>query len=48
VLLFSPTCYLSYETDFIQGLLRKNEKKLTWSFNFTFGYIDDVACPFTK
>jgi hypothetical protein len=29
VLLFSPTCYLSYETDFIQGLLRKNEKKLT-------------------
>jgi hypothetical protein len=32
----------SYETDFIQGLLKKNEKKLTRSFNFTFRYIDDV------
>ena len=27
---------------FIQGLLGKNEKKLAWSFNFTFRYIDDV------
>jgi hypothetical protein len=26
----------SYEADFIQGLLKKNEKKLTRSFNFTF------------
>jgi hypothetical protein len=26
----------------IQGLLKKNEKKLTRSFNFTFRYIDDV------
>ena len=32
--LFSPTC--SYEADFIQGLLTKNEKKLA------FRYIDDV------
>jgi hypothetical protein len=28
--------------DFIQGLLKKNEKKLARSFNFTFHYIDDV------
>jgi hypothetical protein len=27
---------------FIQGLLKKNEKKLARSFNFTFRYIDDV------
>ena len=32
----------SYEADFIQGLLQKNEKKLARSFNFTFGSIDDV------
>ena len=32
----------SYEADFIQGILKKNEKKLAWSFNFTFRYIDDV------
>jgi hypothetical protein len=32
----------SYEADFIQGLLKKNEKKLARSFNFTFCYIDDV------
>jgi hypothetical protein len=31
-----------YEVDFIQGLLKKNEKKLARSFNFTFRYIDDV------
>jgi hypothetical protein len=30
-----------YEADFIQGLLKKNEKKLARSFNFTFRYIDD-------
>jgi hypothetical protein len=32
----------SYEANFIQGLLKKNEKKLARSFNFTFRYIDDV------
>ena len=32
----------SYEADFIQGLLMKNDKKLTRSFNFTLRYIDDV------
>jgi hypothetical protein len=32
----------SCETDFIQGILNKNEKKLARSFNFTFRYIDDV------
>jgi hypothetical protein len=34
---------LSYEADFILGLLKKNEKKLARSFNFTFRYIDDVV-----
>ena len=32
----------SYEADFMQRLLRKNEKKLDRSFNFRFCYIDDV------
>ena len=32
----------SYEADFIEGLLKKNEKKLGRSFNFMFRYIDDV------
>ena len=32
----------SYEVDFIQELLKKNEKKLACSFNFTFHYIHDV------
>ena len=32
----------SYEADFIQGIFKKNEKKLARSFNFTFRYIDDV------
>jgi hypothetical protein len=32
----------SYEADFMQGLLKKNEKKLARFFNFTFRYIDDV------
>ena len=32
----------SYEADFIQELLKKNEKKLARSFNFTFRYIDDI------
>jgi hypothetical protein len=32
----------SYEADFIQGFLKKNEKKLARSFHFPFRYIDDV------
>ena len=32
----------SCETDFIQGILNKNGKKLARSFNFTFRYIDDL------
>ena len=32
----------SYESDFILGLLVKNEKQLARSFNFTFRYTDDV------
>jgi hypothetical protein len=32
----------SYEAECIQGLLKKNEKNLARSFNFTFHYIDDV------
>jgi hypothetical protein len=32
----------SYEADFIQGLIKKNEKKLARSYNFTFRYIDGI------
>jgi len=32
----------SYEADFIQGILRKTEKKLARSINYTFLYMDDV------
>ena len=32
----------SYEADFIQGLLKKNEKKLARSFNFKFRNIDYI------
>ena len=32
----------SYKAAFIQGLCKKNERKLVRSFNFTFRYIDDV------
>ena len=32
----------SYEAGLIQGLLKKNEKKLARSSNFTFRYIDDI------
>jgi hypothetical protein len=35
----------SYETNFIQELLKKNEKKLARTFNFYFRYIDDVLSP---
>ena len=41
-LLLADLFLYSYEVDFIQGLLNKNEKKLARSFNFTFRYIDDV------
>ena len=33
----------SYETYFSKGLLKKSEKNLAQSFNFTFRYIDDVS-----
>ena len=43
VLVFFVNLFLySYEADFIQGLLKKNEKKLARSFNLTFRYIYDV------
>ena len=32
----------SHEAYFIQGFLKKNERNLALSFNFTFRYIDDV------
>jgi len=32
----------SYEADFIQGLLKTNQKKLVRSFCYTFHYINDV------
>ena len=32
----------SHEADIIQGLLKKNQKKLAQSFNFRFRYTDDV------
>ena len=35
-----------YQADFKQGLLKKNEKKLSRSFNFTFHYIVDVLGDF--
>jgi hypothetical protein len=35
----------AYETDFIQRFLKKNEKELARSVNFTFRYIDDVLSP---
>ena len=34
----------SYEAEFVQKLLRDNNKKLAVSFNHTFRYIDDVVC----
>ena len=41
-LLLADFFLYSYDADFIQGFLKKNEKKLAWTFNFTFRYIDDV------
>ena len=40
--LFVDLFLYSYEADVIQGLLKKNKKKLARSFNFTLRYIDDV------
>ena len=40
--LLTDTFLYSFEAEFIQGLLKKNGKKLTRSFNFTFRYMDDV------
>ena len=37
--LLADLLLFSYEADFIQGLLKKNEKKLARSFNFAFRYI---------
>ena len=34
--------WCSLYADFIHEILKENEKKLTWSFNFKFRYIDDV------
>ena len=40
--LLSDLFLYSYEADFIHGFLKKNEKKLARTFNFTFRYIDDI------
>ena len=40
--LLADLFFYSDEADFIQGILKKNEKKLSRSLNFTFQYIDDV------
>ena len=40
--LLANLCLYLYEADSKQGLLKKDEKKLARSFNFTFRYIDDV------
>ena len=32
----------SYESDFLDGLLKQKQKQLAHSFNFSFRYIDDV------
>ena len=41
-LLLADLFLYSYEAYFIQGLRKKNEKKLARSLNFTFRYMDDV------
>ena len=40
--LLADLFFYSYETNFLQGLPKKKEKKLTRPFHFTFRYIDDV------
>jgi hypothetical protein len=45
---FQQTVGISLGTNcapFLSGLLKKNEKKLAQSFNFTFRYIDDNGFP---
>ena len=42
VLFFSPTGSFFYEANFIQGLLKKNEKKLARTFNVMCSYLHDV------
>jgi len=37
--------FYSYKAEFVQEILRKGEKKLAQSFNYTFRYIDDVIYP---
>ena len=34
----------SYESDFLDGLLKQKHKQLAQSFNFSFRYIDDMFC----
>jgi hypothetical protein len=41
-LLLADLFLFSYEAEFIEGLLKKNKKKLAQFFNFTFSHIDDV------
>ena len=38
----------SYEADFMQGPFKKNEKKLTRSYKFTFPYVDNALAFKTK
>ena len=40
--LLADLFFYSYEADFIQGLLKKNKKKVASSFNFMSRYKDDV------
>jgi hypothetical protein len=40
--LLADLCLYSYEAAFIQEILKKNEKKLARSFNFTFKYVVNV------
>jgi hypothetical protein len=37
-----PLYWQTYEAEFVQKLLRDNNKKLAVSFNLTFRYIDDI------
>jgi hypothetical protein len=49
VLLLVDLFLHSYEADFIQGVLKRDRKKLTRYFNFMFLYKDDVlSLKFTK
>ena len=40
--IFSPTCFLNRVWQISCKGFKETERKLTWSFNFTFRYIDDV------